>query len=457
MASILTKSYRVFLAKEFRNALNANTGDTALYVFCGRPQTWVDASNVSVSDTNPPVPQATVQQTTFEYWRDMLAIKKVNQANTALVIPRRDWTSNTVYAQFDDTDATLATKAYYVLDTSTSPFRVYKCLWNNLGAASTTPPSTIGSNPAPTATSDSYVWQYMYSIQTGDFVFLTNSWMPVFTDTTVQNNAVTNSGKLPTAVPLIVTSGGSAYNASVNTVVTIIGDGSGATAANTNVTIVGGAVSSVVLSTGGSGYSMVDSINVYQSGASAATVRAIIPPYPNHGYDPVTELGTAAVMCSIQFVQDESGKLTVLNDYRRVGVLINPQDANGAVCNATFYKQTYDLTLSANTGTLNPDDLIYNKTNASAPTAIVVDVVRNAGNTAWVARLTYVDDKGTAAPFQTNDVIKCNVSSVEATVSSVSDPELTFFSGNIVYADQRIPTLRSSDQTEDIKLVFQLA
>lgn len=455
MASLLTKKYRIFLAQQFQSAFsNANNG---IYVFCGRPQPWVDSSNVTVSDTNPPAAIGTTQNVEFEYWRDLLGIKKVTSANTAFVIPRRNWTANTVYVQYDDQDSALFTKSFYVLDTSISPLRVYKCLWNNKGAASVTSPSVIGANPSPTTVADGYVWQYMYSINTSDFVFLTNAWMPVLTDATVQTSATTNAGKLPVVVPLLVTDGGTGYNAAGTTTVTLIGDGTGATGLSNGVTIVGTSVTNVVLSTGGLGYSRVDTINVFQAAASVkATCRALIPPFPNHGYDPFAELGTAALMLSIQFSFDESGKLTVVNDYRRIGVIINPLDANGAVCNATFYRQTFDCTISSNTGILNPDDLIFNQTKGTAPGGTVVDVVRNAGNTAWVVRLTAVNDMGEATPFQTGEVIKCNTSAVQATISTVSNPELTFFSGEILYVDQRVPTLRANDQVEDIKIVFQL-
>jgi hypothetical protein len=216
-------------------------------------------------------------------------------------------------------------------------------------------------------------------------------------------------------------------------------------------------VTNVVLATGGLGYSRVDTINVYQAGVGTqATCRALLPPFPNHGYDPAAELGTAALMLSIQFSFDESGKLTVANDYRRIGVIVNPLDANGAVCNASFYRQTFDCTISSNTGILNPDDLVFNQTKGTAPGATVVDVVRNVANTAWVVRLTGVNDKGEATPFQTGEVLKCNTSGVQATISSVSNPELSFFSGEILYVDQRIPTARANDQVEDIKVVFQL-
>jgi hypothetical protein len=453
MSSILTKKYRGFLAKEFLNAF-ANTSQY-VYAFIGRPQNWVDAANGSVSDTNPPVPVNDVQHQTFENWRDMLGIKRIPEANTYLVVPRRNWATNTAYIQYDDTDADLFSKAFYVLDTTSAPLKVYKCLWNNANAASTIAPSTIGTNVDPQTTGDGYVWQYMYTIGTDLFTFLTSAWMPVLANSTVQSNANTYAGRLPIAVPLVITNGGAGYNVAVTTVDTLIGDGSGATIVNTGVTITAGAVTKVLLSTGGLGYSNVQTINIYQAGATTAVLRAIIPPYPNHGYDPVMELGTAAVMATTQFEFSESGGLTVTNNYRRVGVIVNPLLANGNAANANFYKQTTDCIVSSNTGVFAPDDVIFNETNAANTTAIVVDVQPN-GNAVPVLRLTYVNDKGQTAPFSPGDVLMCNATGVEYTIGVINSPALTFFTGDILYCDQRVPITRANDQVEEIKLVFQL-
>ncbi len=457
MSSILTKKYRGFLAKAFQSSFD--NADQHVYAFIGRPQVWTDTSNNAVSDTNPPAPVNDTQHMVFENWRDLLAVKAIPSANTYLVIPRRNWATGTAYAQYDDLDANLFAKAFYVLDTTSTPLKVYKCLWNNSNGSSNIAPSTIGTNVDPQTTSDGYVWQYMYTIGTDLYQFLTSSWMPVLANTDVQDNSYTNAGKLPTAVPLVVVDGGSHYNVAASTTDTLSGDGHGATIVSGGVTISAGSVTKVVLSTGGEGYSKVDTVLINQTdpagNGTLANCRVIIPPFPNHGYDPVMELGTAAIMITTQFEFSESGGLTVVNDYRRVGVLVNPLKSDGNPANATFYKQTFDCVVSANTGLFNPDDVIFNETNAAGPTGIVVDVQPN-GNAVPILRITSVSDMGQTAPFTSGDVLKCNNSGVEYTIGAVSDPELMFFSGDIIYCDQRVPITRSPDQVEEIKLVFQL-
>ena len=445
MPALLTRKHNTFLARSFYDGL-AN-GAIAAYAFISHPLAWDD-------DGNPPAPTDTVQTRDFDCWRDMMGAKKVYAANTQFVVSRRDWTANTVYAQYDDTNADLHSTSFYVLDTSQIPYRVYKCLWNNHDAPSTVAPSTLGASVNPGTTAAGYVWQYMYAVTSTDYRFLTTNWMPVLTDQTVIDNANAFPGRLPTAVPLIVTNGGAGYNAAVTTTTSIAGDGANAAISSNGVTITSGSVTGIVLSVGGTKYTQVSNVVLSQAGVSqAAAARAIIPPYPNHGADPVKELGAKTLLMSVTFAGDEAGKLTTVNNFRRNGLLINPDDANTlAVAAETYYRQTWDLTFSANTGVLQPDDEVVNITKSSQPAGVVVDIVASGNN--YVARLTNVTTKAELAPFAVGDTVKCNASGVQVTVASVAQPELKSFTGSVVYVNQRTPVTRAPNQNEEIKLVF---
>lgn len=447
MANLLTRKYYSFLATRFKSVFDASNN---AYLFVGRPQAWANTANGSVNDSNPEVPTQIVQNTDFEYWRDMLGIKKIAVANTNLVTTRNDWANNTIYAQYDDLDEDLHTKTFFVLDTTGSPYRVYKCLWNNNGGESNVAPRTIGTASAPTATADGYVWKYMYSMSAEYDKFLTTSQMPIIVDAVVQNNAITFAGQLPIAVPLIVANGGSSYNSSLTTTVTIEGDGLSASIVSGGVNIANNQVTAVVLASSGTGYTQVNSINVFQTLATSANVRIIIPPYPNHGYDAAKELFAKGLSVIGKLDTSESGALTVVNNFRRVGLIINPLLASGAPAEDTFYKQTYDITMSANTGVLAPDDVIFNTTKEFNPTAIVVDVVSG------VLRLTAINAHGESEPFGVGDVLRCEVSGIEATVGSIDLPELKYFSGDILYVDNRTAITRANTQTEEFKFVFNL-
>lgn len=482
MSSINTNKYRTFLAQQFRTTLLLGGADATVkdditstntslmsagaattsefYLGVGRPQQWTD-------DNAPPTPTQDTQSLDFAAWRDLLGVKQITANNSALVITRHDWATNSVYTQYDDTNTTLTSNTFYVLDTQELPYKVYKCLWNNAdathvaGANSTVAPSTTGTTNNPVLTADGYVWQYMYTITTDDYTYLTADWMPVKTDSTVSDHAANNAGKLSTVVPLVVTAGGSDYNPAVDAAAAVEGDGTEATITAGGITFSANAVANVSFNTGGSGYTTIDTISVTQSGSSnTATVRALIPPYPNHGHDPVKELGCVSVMLTAELAYAEphsNSSMTVVNEYRRVMLLQDPLLANGSVANGTFYQQTYDCSLTSNTATFEPDDVVTVTNTTYTVTGTVVDVIKNSESPQEsVVRITNVHDGGRTAAgyvaFANTDTITSD--SVSAVLGTVREPELKFYSGNILYIDQRVPVTRSDAQVEEVRLVF---
>jgi len=488
MSSINTNKYRTFLAQQFRTTLLLSGADstvksditstnTALmsagaattsefYLGVGRPQSWT-------SDVAPPVPTQDTQSLDFAAWRDLLGVKHITANNSALVIARHDWATDTIYTQYDDTNATLMSNTFYVLDTSELPYKVYKCLWNNAdidhvaGANSTVAPSTTGSTNDPKLTADGYVWKYMYTIETSDYTYLTAAWMPVKTNSTVSADATTYAGKLSTVVPLVVTTGGSDYTNASAVTVSLLGDGTNATingaSGTAGITFSANAVANVSFYAGGTGYTTIDAITLKQSGSSnTAAVRALIPPYPNHGHDAAKELGCVSVMLTTELAYAEAygnSSMTVVNNYRRIMLLRDPLLADGNAANGVFYQQTYDCTLTSNTATFEPDDEVTVTTNSSMAyvvTGTVVDVIKTSDPETSVVRITNVQDGGRTAAggvaFANTDII--TTSGVSAVLGTVRVPELKAFSGNILYIDQRVPVTRSDSQLEEVRLVF---
>jgi hypothetical protein len=459
----LLTTFESFLANtassnDVRDLINEiGTTTSHLYLAIGRPVGWTN-------DNTPPSPDTDTQAIDYTVWRDMLAAKRIESATTSYVIPRRDWANNTLYIQYDDTVADIANSNIYVLDTQTLPYRVYKCLWNNRGANSTVAPSTTGNTVTPVTTADGYVWQYMYTVAFDDYPFLTDTWMPVKTDALVRTSAEATQGQLSTIVPLIMTSNGGDFNPAGTFIVSFSGDGNGAVISpnSTSLTFATNTITGMMFSNGGLGYSATNTATVYQATATAnATARAIIPPYPNHGYDPQIELGGSALMITTVLEDDELDKLTTTNEYRRIMLLSDPQTANGGVANAAFYRQTFDLYLSSNTGPFSPDDVIYVSNNTEFEvTATVVDTLSDGIHSA-VVRVTSVNDKGRCAchggdAFASGDEItNSTVEGSIGVISAVVAPELKPFTGEVLYIDQREPVTRTAQQSEEIKLVFR--
>ena len=449
MPTLLSRHYQSQLAELFMNSLD--TAGMYAYMFIGRAGAWPGVDG----DVIPPTPSQTAQ-THYDCWRDMLAARRIVPANAAYVVPRRDWFAGVVYTQYDDQNAELLTQPFYVLDTSATPYTVYKCLWNNNGAPSLVSPRSLGA-PIPeavTSSTDGYVWKYLYSIAS-DSVFLNSDWMPVLTDNDVRTYASNFPGALVEEVPFIIQDGGAGYSALdiYPITVSINGDGASAVVLPTGVTVVGDKVRQVMLASGGLEYTQVNSISIAQTGVtSPAIARAIIPPYPNHGYDNVRELGAQHVLVRTVFSGNESGNLSTENDFRRIGIVINPAlyAAPHSAATANFYRQTWDLTITPINGTFQPDDVIYNDTKSSAPSGTVVDVITVGANT--VLRLSNVNVAGETTPFEAGDEVR--LLDTRATVVSAAPPELLPYSGVVVLITQRTPVTRTAGQNEDIKIIL---
>ncbi len=116
-------------------------------------------------------------------------------------------------------------------------------------------------------------------------------------------------------------------NYSNNTIVTITGDGTGATAAPI---IQDGKVSYIYLTSYGSGYTyanitITDSTRAIQQSNINAVAYAILPPVKGHGYDVVKEL-YADTMCIYTIIRDDMELNLLSQDYRQYGLLKDPLD-----------------------------------------------------------------------------------------------------------------------------------
>lgn len=189
MPAIVTKQFRVRNAKDFMSKLlgpteagsNAYDGVNYIYLTFGKPIPW-DETNFGSDDSNPPDPDDDIA-TYYNVYRDGLAAAPVETGDMSLGIRRYDWTSGTVYSQYDDQDPTIAngTAVYFVYEPNTGD--VFKCLENNNGAASTVRPTKpgAGSTEVSFATSDGYKWKFMAQTPTTAQKFLTTNFAPILT------------------------------------------------------------------------------------------------------------------------------------------------------------------------------------------------------------------------------------------------------------------------------------
>ena len=474
MAAIVTNKFRLNNAEQFYESFSE--ASTSYYLFVGRPQPWTDTTPFGGgTDSAPPTPLDNVDDE-YMYFRDMLAAKRIAAADIQYAIPRHNWTTGTVYdyyrgdygAQWSSTASDIvktvnngtnlwaSTTLFYVL---TSTNNVYKCMSNNGGVASTVEPT--GTANAEYSTGDGYWWKYMYSLTTTQITdFLTADFMPVVTNATVSAAAI--DGEIR---QYKVERGGVGY-ANNTYEITLGGDGPlrSGTAAVVTVVVSGGAVTSAVVKTAGSKYTFA-TVTMPASAGSPSTeaiITPIIGPPKGHGYNAVDELGGFYVMTNTTISGTEGGgDFVVDQDFRRVGVVLNPYNY-GSVVVATdpTLNALKSMTFAASPtpGTFAADQVITS--NATPPAKGIVVAwdsttrILKYIQTQWTGVSTTLPYNEVA--FAASDVVTgTGGSTPTGTIASLTNPEIDYYSGKTIYVEDRAPISRATDQTENIKLIVE--
>jgi hypothetical protein len=495
-----------------KELLSTDPNQTIKYVFMGNsnPYANLDSEIFDIMDT---------QQVEKSVWDTMFVAKKLTGNDIQLVIPRLEWQSNTHYKQFDDTVNPVELLTYsanndiapmYVMNTQGN---VYKCLSNNSGALSTVEPTgDFSSANGFISTPDSFIWKFLYNVKPTS-KYLTAEWIPAPTSinaveySTGQSNLVDG-----TIASIVVMNPGYGYvdsNVAVNPYTTgtniivvantqyvfpnmyVEGDGiipdTYVTAVNqinrqitlslpvtsngnneislkTRIYIEGDGldveaspviqssnISKIRVTSIGGGYTRAN-VYIYGTG-TGAEARAIISPKFGHGFNPARELGANHVISTVKFGDvdsTEDGLISVDTSFRQYGLLSNPhkygEDTPITLNTAnTFITQTLDLTLLP--GSLfQLNELVYQGSSANSSTFSGRVHAQNAGTN--IVKL--INIKGTPS---IGGLLKGNT--VSRVVSSVKQPDLYPYSGDILYVQNIPATSRVEGQAEIIKLIIK--
>ena len=461
MPAIITKDFRIQNANQFSESFS-ESADT-YYLAIGRPQAFAnDQAFNDGTDTSPPTPVDSVGSVDYYVYDDLLSAKKISSSNVSAVIPRRNWTTGTTYdyyrhdyGEINSAGSTIAANSgattlhdatFYVMN---STFDVYKVIDNNGDSASTVEP-TGNKSTSVFSTGDSYKWKYMYSLSASEQAnFLSTDFMHVSTESTDYS---TTAGAIENAK---VTAGGSGGTNGTYTNVDIRGDGSSGKA---TVVVSSNAVTSVTITTAGSGYTFASVLASDIGSVSGADIDFIISPPGGHASDAVAELGGFFVMMNVDFATSESGEFNTSNDFRRIALLRNPTDSTtGSTATASTLDATKSITFSGTPGSFQADEKITQA--SSGAVGFVVDF----NSTTKVLRYIQpqftnqgVDSNGNLTAFSSTNTVTGATSSATGTPSSHDiTPELTADTGDILYIENRKPISRASDQTENVKLIVE--
>ena len=488
MPAIITNKFRIHNSEQFSESFS-EASPNVYYLGIGRPQAFATSTRGDTrtdnegTDVAPLTPVDSVQEE-FYTFDDLLAAKKIASSDVSFVIPRRNWTTSTVYdyyrhdygnrvtgstsVQTANSGATsLLDSTFYVMS---STYNVYKVLDNNSNAASTIEPT--GTSTAVLTTADGYKWKYMYTLSaTQQSNFLSTDFMAVETNSTVSAAAVDGAVRI-----VKIKSTGTGGTNGTFTGIAIRGDGSSGTV---SVTVSGGVITAVTVTNVGSGYTFAyirnaDIVTAGATGLTGSELDVIIEPKGGHGFNAVKELGGFYVMLNTNFEGSESsntGDFTVTNDFRRI-VLLRDPFSGGVAASASTLRATKAIRFAASPapGTFTVDEEINQATTGAVGKVVEYDATNRI--------LHYVqtrfndegiDSNGNLTAFSGANVVTGQTSTATGTPSSTGSEtadNITFTSGyaaseidadkgDVIYIENRSPITRASDQTENVKLIIE--
>ena len=440
MPAIITNAFRTYNADNFISSFSTNK----MYLMIGKADSWSGVSAGQYTEGSPsdiaiPTPIDTTVAP-FIHHNDMIAAKLINTSDVSHVVKRTDWTSGTVYTEYNHLQDDQIDQTFFVM---TDQYNIYKCISNYGGIASTVKPT--GQSASIIETSDNYRWKFMYEVQQADVLkYVTTDWIPIKYLTsndgtaqwTVQQAAV--DGALE---HIDVTAGGTGY--------TNTHTGTAQAGAATTITLAATASvtddvynSMTVYISSGTGSGQIKVITDYVGSTKVATVSAwTTQPDTTSVYE---------IMPAVSITTTE-GTGAAARCSSVVGGVIKKISMTAV---GTGYRSgTATLTGGGGTGcTLEPRIGPKNGHGKNPKTEL--------GGAYVMMNVRLVGTEG--GDFVVGDdfrkvvlIANPNVSGSAATASTYSGAEMDDDSGEQIYIEYRAPINRASDQTEDVKLVVE--
>ena len=497
MPAIITNKFRLNNAEQFSESFS-ETNNQVYYLGIGRPQPFGTATrpdgrtDYEGTDSLPNTPADSIGRE-FYTFDDLIAAKRVQSSDIAFVIPRRNWIAGTIYDIYrhdygeyttgstsvkqtaNSGATTLFDATFYVLSSARN---IYKCLDNNGGVVSTDEPTGVSTSVI--TTTDGYKWKYMYTLSAAQQAnFLSTDFMAVSPNSSPgsdQSNVISAAVDGGIDVIKIKSAGSGGANGSF-TGIPIRGDGSGGVA---TVVVGGGLVTSVTVTTPGTGYTFgtISNAQIVAAGATSlagAELDVIIPPKGGHGANAQEELGAFFVMMNTSLEGTESansGDFSAVNDFRKIAWLRDPTKSSLAVTsNTARLSKAIKIASSPTPGTFTVDEEINQATTGAVGKVVEWDSVNNIlyyiqtrhndagvdanGNLTAFSGANVITGQGGSSPTGTPDTSSTGTVNNVSFTSGYAVPEIDHNSGDVLYIENRTPIQRAPDQTENIKLVIE--
>jgi hypothetical protein len=255
------------------------------------------------------------------------------------------------------------------------------------------------------------------------------------------NNEILTSPGTINAIKII--SGGYGYGVAN---IAIQGDGTGATATAT-LDSATGKINKITITNPGQNYTFA---NVVVTGNGyGANLRAILPPFGGHGKNAPNELFAQTLMFYSNVSTDLNQGVSVNNDYRQLGIIKNPNRYNS--------DQRFQ-------GTIGSGCFIVQATinTTQFPRDTDVTVTRTVDTVDYDRKYRIVASSSSSALLQSldNDIPLVNDTFSNTTgytfsVTSVGNPTIDKYSGQLMFIDNKAGFTPSADETVTLRTVIR--
>lgn len=476
MATVKTNGLRI------RDARNMASSLSGSHIFVGKPTEW------ATGDESPPTPDNSVGEY-LDVYNQMMSLKLIDDGGIHHSINKYVWQSGVTYDiyrhDYSKTNtansgvSNLYDARFYVLNSNNN---VYVCLFNNNNGQSSVEPQNTGDEPF--YTSDGYQWLRVYNLTTDNLLNNgTDNYMPIIEAT--ENDVVsTTDGSVYT---VIINDGGTNYTTSpagtINQIpyyfARIVGNGSGAVA---RVTITNGTITMIEVIRNGSGYTYgtlnFDSGSVYETlddldaginglnplGDNGLDTTVIISPTGGWGSDLVSQLGATRVVVFSSLSYDNTHFDTNVT-FRQIGIIKD----SSIVSSSAF--AGYGIKVEDGAGDYTVGETITQEITVNGETKVAKGLVVSWDSTNDVVKYIqdpkiHTDTDGVLYTFSgTGSVVGLSKtgtvdSDYTATINDLTfsggyaNPEVTKYTGELLYLSNISPVLRQGTQTEKVTLTI---
>lgn len=267
------------------------------------------------------------------------------------------------------------------------------------------------------------------------------------TETPSLQSAVESAAVSGTVDRIVVTNGGVDYVEGDVTIV-VTGDGTGATASAT--VNPAGTITSIDVTDPGQGYTFATiSLTQTVGNGTGCTLRPIVSPFSGHGGNPPRELFAKNVGLTVSFTSDDAD-IIIGNEFRQVGIIKNVHNyEETSSYTASIGTPCHVITVSSSDiSKFNLDDEIITDDGGKFSVIQIIDT--NNDNTNETVYLLEILPGISGSSVMTNNT----TGQTGMTINTLTNPEISNHSGEILYIDNRRPITRDENQVETLKVTF---